>query len=112
MNLQDLENEISTVQFNNLPRLIKSYVPIIIDIISTDEMKKLKIVDEDKFFEVIEDKVPKFANKFPFLLQKIIDTPDDLSTLDFFLNKISENNTSIKQKTQDVVDYISENRNK
>ena len=111
--LKDLDESIPTTKLNNVSNLIRKYVPLLITYLTSERMLNEREKDYNIFLDIIEAEIPNFANRFPFLLQKLIDDPTDTKMLDFFLSKLDEqNNKSVEEKTQEVVDFMGDFRSK
>ena len=77
------------------------------------ELMKLKTANPKQYMTQLEDEFPYFAEKYPFLFDKIIDKLDDLEMLDIMLNKLKwTNNRNYTDRTQEIVDLVSVNREK
>jgi hypothetical protein len=108
---EEVEKKVPNIQMKDISSVLKEYIPLLVDFLKSDDMIALKKEDENKFLDVLEDTVPNFANRFPFLLNKLADDPNDLSNLYFFLEKLDEQK-SVNEKTQDVVNQMGDWRAK
>jgi len=72
------------------------------------ELLKLKETDPKQYMRQLENEFPYFAEKYPFLFDKIIDKLDDLELLDLMLSKLKwTNKRNYKDRTQEIVDIVS-----
>jgi hypothetical protein len=109
--LKEYDDEVLTIDINGVAPILRKFVPEIIKWVKTDEMQEEKKVNNNVYLDKIDAKLPNFSNRFPFLLQKIADNPDDLSMLYFFIEKLEEqNDKSVEIKTKEIVDHISDVR--
>jgi hypothetical protein len=111
--LKDLDDQIPTTKINEISPFLRKYIPLLIKYLTSEEMIQERNNDYNIFLDIIEAYIPNFANRFPFLLQKLIDDPNDTKMLDFFLDKLEEqSNKSVDEKTQEVVNYMGDCRKK
>jgi hypothetical protein len=69
--LKDLDETIPTTKLNNVSNLIRKYVPLLITYLTSERMLNEREKDYNIFLDIIEAEIPNFANRFPFLLQKL-----------------------------------------
>jgi hypothetical protein len=103
------ENE----NINTIDVVNKAKVTIPQKIKSDAELLELKTSNPKMYMRKLEDEFPYFADKFPFLFDKIIENPDDLEMLELMLKKLKwTNKRNYETRTQEIVDIVAANNNK
>lgn len=106
MDLSEIDSSI--LEMNNIPQTLRNAVPVIVDYLKSDEMTTMRKEQYAKYLDLVDSKLPNFSNRFPFLLQKLLDNPDDTEILYFFISKLEENdNKSEEQRTKEVAGHLS-----
>ena len=108
---EELEEKVVNMNRNELPSLLRKFVPLFIEFMTSDEMITQKAIDKDIYLDRVEELAPKFADRFPFLLHKLANDPTDVTNLYFFIEKLEEQSgQSLNEKTQDVVNFIGDSK--
>jgi hypothetical protein len=103
------ENE----NINTIDVVNKAKVTISQKIKSDAELLELKTSNPKMYMRKLEDEFPYFAEKFPFLFDKIIENPDDLEMLELMLKKLKwTNKRNYDIRTQEIVDIVAANNSK
>ena len=110
----DFENEIKNNKYCKVKDLVLAFKEKIIDDLEKDELlDKMRDEDSKLYMKLFEDKYPHFANKFPFLFDKIILRPHNLQFLDFLLEQLDcVTESNFDQRTQVIANVVAENRDK
>lgn len=107
MDLSELDSSISTM--TDIPKTLRTVVPVIIEYLKSEEMTTMRKEQYAKYLDLVDSKLPNFSNRFPFLLQKLLDDPNDTEILYFFISKLEENDNSKneEQRTKEVAGHLS-----
>jgi hypothetical protein len=110
----DFEEEIKTKSSRTIRELVMAFKQTVqANLKETPELITLKNANFKEYMKHFEDKYPHFANRFPFLFDKIIAQPDNLQFLDFLLNQLdSLTESNFDTRTQTIANIVAENREK
>lgn len=93
----------------NIVDLVNFYKNKIAKDLENTELLELKSSNYKEYEKFMESKYPYFADRFPFLFDKLIVQPDDLKFLDVMINMLQNTNESnFNEQTQSIADIVAE----
>lgn len=109
MDCTEIDAKITTM--TNVASTLRELVPNVVDYLKSEDMVKMRKEQYAEYLNLVDSKLPNFSNRFPFLLQKLLDDPDDTEILYFFISKLEEqDNKSETERTKEVASHLSEIR--
>jgi len=105
----DFEQVIGSGKPYSVSEVIKQCRHVVMEELKNEELLTLKLTNYELYEDRMARQYPNFADRFPWLFDKILRDPYNMPYLEFMLKTLEKtNDNNIEKKTQEVVNYLSE----